>query len=165
MRPRREHAASAAPADTAKMWLQGWRHYKYFCVASITAFDGRRSTAKHANLMRFQNKTISDKTRREFEHYCVSDMNNVCVARRRDWYHNRLFNCSGTKISYFTILPKWHEATWHEARWPCPSVVVPTCPRATCRTFLKCYHLGWLVKAAALNTKCQRNVALCLPNT
>ena len=38
------------------------------------------------DFMRFQNTTISDKTRREFEHYCVSDLNNccVCVARKRD---------------------------------------------------------------------------------
>ena len=30
--------------------------------------------------------TISDKTRREFEHYCMSDLNiwYACVARRRD---------------------------------------------------------------------------------
>ena len=81
----------------------------------------------------------------------------VCLARWRDWCHNRFMqhitmshkkqqhefvillacNSNGAKMSYFTILSKWHEATWHEARWPCPSVVVPTCPRATCRTFTK----------------------------
>ena len=67
----RARSFSRVCTHCAKIWLQGWRHDKYFCVASITTFDWRRSTA---NLMRFQNKTISDKTRREFEHYwlCVT---------------------------------------------------------------------------------------------
>ena len=78
----RARSFSRSCRHCVKMWLQGWRHDKYFCVASLTTFDGRRSTA---TLIRFQNKTINDKTRR----YCVSDLNiwYVCVARRRDWCH------------------------------------------------------------------------------